>query len=240
MIKLNKFTYLRMKKFYIVVLLFITSNIFSQSLTSDEIVQKYIAAIGGIDEIKKINQLTLYGKAISGLNTYDLLAYEDAVEKYQFAQVSGIDYDVKTYFDAKTGWTLQNGVKSSLSKETLESLLPTIEDGTYFYLGDMESRGIKTELLGEERINGKDTYKIKFTRNGKDKNTQYFEKDTYYLIMVETPGINSVKILYDKYKTVPGTNLKLPYYNEKGGILGTIEKYEINVPLNPMLLISDK
>lgn len=229
-----------MKKIYIVILLVLTSNLFSQTLTSDEIVQKYISAIGGIDEIKKIKQITIYGTAISGLNTYDLLAYEDAVEKYQFAHVSGIDYDVRTYYDTKTGWTLQNGVKSSLSKQTLESLLPNIEDGTYFYLGDMESRGIKTELLGEERINGKDTYKIKFTRNGKDKNIQYFDKDTYYLIMVETPGINSVQILYDKYKTVPGTNLKLPYYNEKGGIMGTIEMYEINVPLNPMLLIFDK
>lgn len=229
-----------MKKLYILILLVLTSNLFSQTLTSDEIVQKYIAAIGGIEEIKKIKQITIYGTAISGLNTYDLLAYEDAVEKYQFAHVSGIDYDVRTYFDTKTGWTLQNGVKSSLSKETLESLLPNIEDGTYFYLGDLESRGIKTELLGEERVNGKDTYKIKFTRNGKDKNIQYFDKDTYYLIMVETPGINSVQILYDKYKTVPGTNLKLPYYNEKGGIMGTIEMYEINVPLNPMLLIFDK
>ena len=229
-----------MKKIYIAILLVLTSNLFSQTLTSDEIVQKYIAAIGGIEEIKKIKQITIYGTAISGLNTYDLLAYEDAIEKYQFAHVSGIDYDVRTYFDTKTGWTLQNGVKSSLSKETLESLLPNIEDGTYFYLGDMESRGIKTELLGEERVNGKDTYKIKFTRNGKDKNIQYFDKDTYYLIMVETPGINSVQILYDKYKTVPGTNLKLPYYNEKGGIMGTIEMYEINVPLNPMLLIFDK
>jgi len=229
-----------MKKIYIVILLVLTSNLFSQTLTSDEIVQKYISAIGGIDEIKKIKQITIYGTAISGLNTYDLLAYEDAVEKYQFAHVSGIDYDVRTYFDTKTGWTLQNGVKSSLSKETVESLLPNIEDGTYFYLGDMESRGIKTELLGEERVNGKDTYKIKFTRNGKDKNIQYFDKDTYYLIMVETPGINSVQILYDKYKTVLGTNLKLPYYNEKGGIMGTIEMYEINVPLNPMLLIFDK
>ncbi len=229
-----------MKKIYIAILLVLTSNLFSQTLTSDEIVQKYIAAIGGLDEIKKIKQITIYGTAISGINTYDLLAYEDAVEKYQFAHVSGIDYDVRTYFDTKTGWTLQNGVKSSLSKETLESLLPNIEDGTYFYLGDMENRAIKTELLGEERVNGKDTYKIKFTRNGKDKNIQYFDKDTYYLIMVETPGINSVQILYDKYKTVPGTNLKLPYYNEKGGIKGTIEMYEINVPLNPMLLIFDK
>jgi hypothetical protein len=229
-----------MKKLYILILLIFTSNLFGQTLTSDEIVQKYISAIGGLDEIKKIKQITIYGSAISGLNTYDLLAYEDAVEKYQFAHISGIDYDVKTYYDTKTGWTLQNGVKSSLSKETLESLLPNIEDGTYFYLGDMESRGIKTELLGEERINGIDSYKIKFTRNGKDKNIQYFSKDSFYLIAVETPGINSIQILYDKYKTVPGTNLKLPYYNEKRGIMGTIEMYEINVPLNPMLLIFDK
>lgn len=228
-----------MKKFFTLLFLLLVSGGYSQSLTSDEIIQNYIAAIGGIDEIKKINQLTLTGKALSGENTYNLLAYEDAVEKYQFAQVSGINYDVKTYFDAKTGWTVQNGVKSSLSKETLESLLPNIEDGTYFYLGDMESRGIKTELLGEEKINGKNAYKIKFTRNGKDKNIQYFDKDTYYLLMVETPGINSVKIYYDDYKNVPGTNLKFPYYNEKGGIKGFVNEYKINVPMDSTKIIPE-
>lgn len=228
-----------MKKFYIVVLLVFTSNLFSQTLTSDEIVQNYITAIGGIEEIKKINQLTLTGKALSGENTYNLLAYEDAVEKYQYANVSGDNYNVKTYFDTKTGWTVQNGVKSSLSQETVQQLQPNIEDGTYFYLGDMESRGIKTELLGEEKINGKIAYKIKFTRNGKDKNIQYFDKDTYYLLMVETPGINSVKIYYDDYKNVPSTNLKFPYYNEKGGIKGFVNEYIINVPMDSTKIIPE-
>lgn len=225
-----------MKKLYTLFLFLFVSNLFSQTITSDEIVQKYISAIGGIDEIKKIKQLTLTGKAESGGVVYDLLAYEDAVENYQFAKVSGPSYIVKTYYDAKEGWSMQNGMKASFSKETLESLKPNLEDGTYFYLGDMNSRGIKTELLGEEKINGKDAYKIKFTRNGNEKNIQYFDKSTFYLLMVETPGMNSVKILYDEYKEVPGTNLKLPFYNEKGGIKGTIEKYEINVPLNPALI----
>ncbi|MBS1515798.1 MAG: hypothetical protein JSS63_12245 [Bacteroidetes bacterium] len=225
-----------MKKLYSLIFLLFVSNLFPQTLTSDEIVQKYISAIGGIDEIKKINQLTLTGKAESGGVIYDLLAYEDAVEKCQFAKVTGPGYSVKTYFDAKEGWTKQNGTKSGFSKETLESLLPNLEDGTYFYLADMNSRGIKTELLGEEKINGKDAYKIKFTRNGSEKNIQYFDKNTFYLLMIETPGINAMKIYYDNYKEVLGTKLVLPFYNEKGGINGVIEKYEINVPLNTALI----
>jgi len=229
-----------MKKIYVLLFLFVVSCVNSQTLTSDEIVQKYISAIGGIEEVKKINQLTLIGKAESGGNIYELFAYEDVVEKYQFARVSGKDYNVRTYFDTKEGWTMQNGVKSALSKETLEQLIPNLEDGTYFYLSDLNIRGIKTELLGEENINGKDTYKIKFTRNGKDKNIQYFDKKTFYLVMLETPGINSIKIYYDDYKEVPGTKLTLPYYNEKGAIKGTTDKYEINVPLDPMLLFFDK
>ena len=219
----------------------LVSAAYSQTLTSDEIVNKYINAIGGISELKKINQISLTGKAvIMGHVTADINYYEDAVQKCMFSIVGGEGISAKNYYDMTGGWVSQNGAKEDVAPEQMNTLKITVEDGTYFYLGDMESRGIKTELLGEERINGKDTYKIKFTRNGKDKNIQYFDKDTYYLIMVETPGINSVQILYDKYKTVPGTNLKLPYYNEKGGIMGTIEMYEINVPLNPMLLIFDK
>lgn len=208
---------------------------FAQSLTSDEIVQKYIAAIGGVDELKKMQQLTMTGLANSGGNAYDLLAYEDFENKLQFAHVSGTGYDVKTYFDAKDGWTIQNGTKSTLSAETLKDYQQIIEDGTYFYLTDLESRGIKTELIGEEKINGKDAYKIKFTRNGKDKNYQYFDKETFYLLKLETPSVNTIEIYYANYKKVPGTNLILPYYNEKGGIKAIVYKYEINVPLDSSL-----
>ena len=229
-----------MKKIFLLIVLALFSNSFSQALTSDEIVQKYISALGGLEEIKKMNQLSLYGKAVSGGNTYQLFAYEDAAEKYQYASVTGDNYDVKTYYDLNLGWTIQNGVKQTISPETIKILNPNIEDGTYFYLADMEKNAIKTELLGEAKVNGKDAYKVKFTRNGADKNIQYFDKETFYLVKVETTGFPVIEITYGDYKQVPGTNLTLPYYNEKGGIQGTIEKYEINVPQDRLKLILEK
>jgi outer membrane lipoprotein-sorting protein len=231
-----------MKKIYILfcLLVFSASLSFAQTLTSDEIVQKYIAAIGGIDELKKMNQLTLTGLANSGGNAYDLFAYEDFAGKFQYAHVSGPGYDVKTYYDTKQGWTIQNGSKSSLSSETLEQFQPMIEDGTYFYLADMEGRGIKTELMGEAKVNDKDTYKVKFTRNGKDKNIQYFDKETFYLLKMETPSVYGIEIYYSNYKEVPGTKLVFPYYNEKGGIKAIVYKYEINMPIDSNALILDK
>lgn len=212
---------------------------FAQSLTSDEIVQKYITVIGGIDELKKMNQLTMYSKAVSGDNIYELLAYEDNIDKYQFAKVTGTGYEVRSYFDLKSGWILQNGAKQDFDAARVEQFKTVIEDGTYFYLTDMESRGIKTELLGEEKIEGKDCYKIKMTRNGKDKNILYFDKETFYLTELKSLS-ESVIITYSDYREVPGTNLKLPYKSDKGAIKSTVDKYEINVPLDPMLLIFDK
>ncbi len=232
-----------MKKIYLLFcLLVFSANVsFAQSLTSDEIVQKYIDAIGGIDELKKMKQITLIGKAdVMGQNS-DLLAYEDSEEKYQFARVNGEGFDIKTYFDMKGGWIMQNGIKQEVTGEQHEKLKTTIADGTYFYLTDMESRGIKTELLGEENIEGTDTYKIKFTR-GDTKSIKYFSKETFYLIRVQSQSTNGTEIIlnYSDYRQVPETKLIMPYITDKGPIKGTVEKYEINVPLNPMLLLFDK
>lgn len=232
-----------MKKIYTILLLLIFSSSFSQTLTSDEIVQKYISAIGGIDELKKVKQITLTGKAvIMGHMTANMLAYEDADEKYQYAHISGESFDVKSYFDMKSGWVMQNGVKEESTAEQLPKLKNMVEDGTYFYLTDMKSRGIKTELLGEEKVEGIECYKIKFTRNGDDKNIQYFAKDTFYLVKIEanTSKGNPIVLTYSDYREVPGTKLKLPYVTERGPMKGTVDKYEINVKLNPMLLIFDK
>lgn len=222
-----------MKKIYILIFLLAASSVFSQTLTSGEIIKRYISAIGGIDEIKNIKQLTLIGKAESGGVIYDLLAYEDAVAKYQFAKVTGPNYDMRTYNDTKEGWVIYNGNKTNFTSEALERVQPMIEDGTYFYLADLESRGIKTELLGEETVKGRETYKIKFTRNGKDKNIQYFDKSTFYMLKLET---DSVEIYYDNYKEVPGTKLVLPYYNEKGNIKAAIDKYQINIELSSPII----
>ncbi len=232
-----------MKKIYIIIsfLILSVSASFAQTLTSDEIVQKYITAIGGVDELKKMKQITLTGKATVMGQVAEMLAYEDAEEKYQYAHVSGEGFDVISYFDMKSGWMKQNGVKEDATAEQLEKLKTTIEDGTYFYLTDMEKRGIKTELIGEENIDGIDCYKVKFTR-GDTKNFKYFAKDTFYLMKAEvmTSKGNQIILNYSDYREVPNTKLKLPYVTERGPIKGTVDKYEINVPLNPMLLIFDK
>lgn len=232
-----------MKKIYVLLFLLLVSRAYSQTLTSDEIVQKYITAIGGTEELKKMKQLTMTGKAlIMGHMTADILVYEDAEEKYQFAHIWGESMDVKSYFDMKSGWVMQNGVKEESTPEQLVKLKIMVEDGTYFYLTDIEKRGIKTELLGEEKIDEVDCYKIKFTRNGEEKNVQYFAKDTYYLVRAEGNSSkgNLITLNYSDYKEVPGTKLKLPYISERGPMKATVDKYEINVPLNPMLLIFDK
>jgi len=230
-----------MKKIFIYVFLLIASAGFSQALSSDEIIQKYISAIGGTDELKKMKQITMYGKAESGGNIYEITAYEDRVENYQFAVVSGTGYEVRTYFDLKGGWLMQNGVKQDIDQATYQKVKMTVEDGTYFYLADMESSGVKTELLGEENIDGMETYKVKLTRNGENKSIQYFDKKTFYLIrLLSTATGPEIIVNYSDYKSVPGTGLVLPYKMTKGGINSVIDKYEINVPLDPSRLILDK
>lgn len=221
----------------------LVSGAYSQTLTSDEIVNKYINSIGGISELKKINQISLSGKAvIMGHVTADILYYEDAVQKCMFSLVSGEGISAKNYYDMKSGWVAQNGAKEEVTPEQMEILKITVEDGTYFYLSDMEGKGIKTELLGEENINGKDCYKIKFTRKGLDKNIQYIDKSSYFVLRVESISSkgNLIVVNNSDYMEVPGTKLILPYVIERGPLKGTVDKYEINAALEPQIILGSK
>lgn len=235
-----------MKKIYTFLLILVLSQIitpsYSQTLTSDEIVNKYIKSIGGADELKKINQFCFTGKAvIMGHVEGSITFYEDAEAKCMFSVISGEGFNVKSYFDMNKGWNMQNDVREDVTQEQMEKLKITVEDGTFFYLADMQKYGIKTELLGEEKIDSVDCYKVKFTKNGKDKNIQYFDKKTFYALRLEfiSSKGNLVVINYTDYKEVPGTKYKFPFAFERGPMKGTIEKYEFNVPLSPKLIVGE-
>lgn len=233
-----------MKKIYaLLVFLFIGSNLFSQTLTSDEIVNKYVNAIGGAAELKKIKQISFSGKAtIMGHVTADILYYEDAVKKCMFSLVSGEGISAKNYYDTKSGWASQNGNKEDVTEDQMKILKTTVEDGTYFYLSDMEGNGIKTELLGEENIDGRDCYKIKFTHNGTDKNVQYIDKSSFYVVRVESISSkgNLITVNNSDYKEVPGTKLILPYTIERGPLKAVVDKYEINISQEPQIILGSK
>ncbi len=216
------------------------SAAYSQTLTSDEIVNKYINAIGGASELKKINQVSLTGKAlIMGHVTADINYYQDAVQKCMFSIVSGEGISAQNYYDMTSGWISQNGAKEEVTLEQMNTLKITVEDGTYFYLADMEGKGIKTELLGEEKIDGRDCYKIKFTHKGTDKNVQYIDKESFYAVRVESISSKGNLIIVNNsdYREVPGTKLILPYSIERGPLKGAVDKYEINVPLDPKIIL---
>ncbi|MBX7045628.1 MAG: outer membrane lipoprotein-sorting protein [Ignavibacteria bacterium] len=229
--------------FWSLIFSFQFSSLYSQTLTSDEIVNKYINAIGGADELKKIKQFCFTGKAVlMGHVEGSITFYEDSDAKCMFSLISGEGFNVKSYFDMNKGWTMQNDVKEEATPEQMEKLKITVEDGTLFYLGDFQSRGIKTELLGEEKIDKNDCYKIKFTRNGKEKNVQYIDKKTFLAVRIESVSSkgNPIVLNYSDYKEVPGTNYKLPYSFERGPMKGTIDKYELNVPLSAKLIVGEQ
>ena len=176
--------------FWSLIFSFQFSSLYSQTLTSDEIVNKYINAIGGADELKKIKQFCFTGKAVlMGHVEGSITFYEDSDAKCMFSLISGEGFNVKSYFDMNKGWTMQNDVKEEATSGQMEKLKITVEDGTLFYLGDFQSRGIKTELLGEEKIDNNDCYKIKFTRNGKEKNVQYIDKKTFLVLSKALSGV---------------------------------------------------
>jgi len=201
------------------VLLFLASPVRAQ--TADEIIAKYIKAIGGRDKIDAIKTLRKTGKFIGGggfeAPMVEMNKRPDKVrEEFSLQGLTGI-----TAYDGKTGWKIQpwGGKKDPepLSDEELKGTVQSADmDGP---LVDYRQKGHTVEYLGMEPVEGTDSYKLKVTLKDGDIRYYYFDTDYYVPIKIESKQIvrgtevESETSLGD-YKEVDG--VYMPFSFESG------------------------
>jgi hypothetical protein len=210
--------------------------------TTDEIIAKYVSAMGGMDKIKAVQTLRRSGKYVGGGGFEAAVTQENkrsnqVREEFLLQDLVGI----KAY-DGKTGWKVEpwEGKKDpeALGEEELKSIVEDADfDGP---LIDYRQKGYRVELTGSDEIEGTDVYKLKVTYpNG---TVQYYDidKDTYVPIKIETKRM--VRGAQREYETTVGdynqvAGWYLPYSYEtnvkgssdKSQVL--YDKIEANVPI---------
>jgi hypothetical protein len=160
-------------------------NVSSQN--ADEIINKYIKAIGGIDKIKAIKTVKKTAKFVGG-GGFEAKVSEESKRDNFFRQeftLQGMTQIVA--YDGKVGWKIDPfGGKKDV--ETLdESELKGIVEGADFDgpLVDYKEKGNKIEYLGIDQVDGDDAYKLKVTLKNGDVRTFYFDTDYYVPIKLE-------------------------------------------------------
>jgi len=166
----------------------VLSGVPATAQTADEIIAKYVAAIGGHDKIQAVQTLRRTGKFVGSGGFEAAVAQENkrgnlVREEFLLQDLVGINA-----YDGKQGWKVEpwEGKKDpeALGEEEMKSILEDSDfDGP---LIDYRKKGHRVELAGTDEVEGTDVFKLKVTyANG---TVQYYDidQDTYVPIKIET------------------------------------------------------
>ena len=210
--------------------------------TADEIIAKNIQARGGSDKLKSVQSTKATATMAMGPGMEApgvLIQKRGNMSRLEFT-VQGLTA-VQAY-DGKNAWQIMpfTGKKDPepMSADEAKEVEEMADiDGP---LMDYKSKGHQVELLGKEKIEGTDAYKLRVTLKNGDVQTQYIDADSFLEIKEETKRtVRGTEQVFESsigdYKEVNG--IIFPFAVESG-VKGspdkeklTITKMELNVPV---------
>jgi len=211
--------------------------------TAEEIIAKNIQARGGSDKLKSVQSIksTTTMAMGPGMEAPGLLIQKRGnLARLEFT-IQGLTA-VQAY-DGKNAWQIMPfmGKKDPelMSADEAKEVEEMADlDGP---LVDYKSKGHQVELLGKEKVEGTDAYKLKVSLKNGDVQTVYIDADSFLQIKEETKRTvrgseQVVESAIGDYKEVDG--IVFPFAIESG-IKGspqkeklTITKVELNVPVD--------
>jgi outer membrane lipoprotein-sorting protein len=208
--------------------------------TVDELVAKYVEARGGMQKIKGVQSMRMTGTMTTGQLDVPItmLMKRPNMVRMEF-EVQGL-MGVRA-FDGQNGWALMPFLGTPDPTPITGSELADFADQSDIDGGlvDYKAKGNSVELIGKDKVDGVDAYKLKLTRRNGDVETLYLDSATYLQIREEgkhtiqgTPKDFGTKI--GDYRDVEG--LKFPFMIVSG-VKGaserqnlTITKVDLNIP----------
>lgn len=216
-------------------------NVHSQTL--DEIIAKNVDAMGGKDKIKSITSISIE-------NTMEAMGNESANTS---VVVNGVGAKTKTDFNGQTmvqcftskgGWAINPMAGSSDATPMPEDQYKAGKSQIFIeepYM-DYAAKGNKVELVGKEKLQGADVYKIKVTTPENHTTNYYIDANTYLVVqattsvdmMGQTMEVVSKFSNYEKtdfgYVIPKTTSIS---YGDQFSMTLKVKKIEINKQIDP-------
>jgi hypothetical protein len=179
--------------------------------TADEIVDKFVKTVGGMEKIQAVKSLRRTGR-FNGGGGFEAVVVEEnsrpnlVRQEFVIQGMTGV-----TAYDGKTGWKIEpwNGKKDAepLGEEEMKGILEDSDlDGP---LVNYKAKGNKVEYVGTDQVEGTDAYKLKVTLANGD--VRYFYMDTDYYVPIKIEVKRVIRGAEREYETILGD------YKEVGG-----------------------
>lgn len=195
--------------------------------TVKEILDRYVKAVGGRENIQKIKSRTSSGTVeLSPMNLKGTFESAAAPEAKSFVKmtIAGIG-DLIEGTDGKTAWAI-NPIQGSREKAGAELAQAKLTNDFYRDLKLMKLFP-KMELKGVEKLTGSDAYVISALAEGVPAETWYFDVKTGLLVRsdlsaVAPEGTQPMSSYYEDYRSVDGVNIPFRIRTQTPGFVITL------------------
>lgn len=230
-----------------VALLVLAISPIATAQTADEIIANYFENTGGVDAWKAINGIQSSGKADMGGQVFPFVQtiMKDGRMAIQI-DLQGQSFTPQA-FDGEKQWGTNFQSMQAEASDDETSINYKRNEAIEFpdpFL-DYASKGFSVELLGEESVEGTDTFKIKLTKNPimvdgvEEENLviYYFDKENFVPIMQESTVSSGpqkgtvVQTLFSDYQELGDIFYPYTMTVKYGGVVGqsiNIEKIDVN------------
>jgi len=222
-----------MKKVFLSLVVIFSAIFTLNAQTADEIIAKYITAIGGAEKWSKIQSLIVEGQMeVQGIAipfTMQGIHMKGNRVDAEFQGNKIIDITTPT-----KGWS-QNpfGGKMALGPISDEELKAKVDDlDLQDAFIDYKVKGSTVEFLGKDEEDGNEYYKIKITSKNNNDKTYFFDTKTYLAYKVESmtkqqgQDVKSVIKLLD-YQTID-FGIKMSFKSDMGQMMMVTKKVTVN------------
>lgn len=194
------------------------------------IINDYLKAIGGVEELKKVNTMYLKsGMEIQGTQL-NIESKKMAPNLEVTTVAMGGNVVNKNVFDGKTGFQEQMGNRTNISDENLKDKKAQT---TLFEQVDYLLPSYKLTVQGINKVSDKDAYKLLITLPSGSTQTEYYDVQSKLLVKIEkadtVQNLSVVTIIaFSDYRKVE--NVMVPYKQSvsvAGG--GQQQSFEMNI-----------
>lgn len=155
------------KSLFVAAMSFATITVSAQ--TADEIVNKHVTALGGADKLASLKTVKMEGTMnTQGIDVALTLTKKHMAGMRMDMEIMGTsNYQIAT---PTQGWVfmpvMQQTEPQPMDAEQIKSVQSQMDiQGALF---NYKEKGFTIESLGTEKVDGKDAYKLKVVKNGKD------------------------------------------------------------------------
>ncbi len=226
-----------MKKILLSLAVLVSAFVTAKAQTADEIIAKYITAIGGADKWSKVQSIKIEGQVeVQGI----AIPYTMQGIHMKGTRIDA-EFQGNKIIDIVTpdkGWS-QNPLagKASLDPISADELKSKVDDlDIQDAFLDYKAKGSSVEFLGKDEEDGNEYFKIKLTTKNSNEKTYFFDIKTSLIYKIE--GIvkqqgqeikSSVKYL--DYQTTD-FGIKMAFKQDQGMMMMVTKKVTVNAPID--------